>query len=63
MRYTYKAIVTRKSTGDKYEASAIRVGGIWLIGGNYPNYKDFYYNIFRSDGVEFELKYGRAVRV
>lgn len=57
-----KCIVTNKKTGERGIVTAMKKK-TWMIGGDYPDYKNFYYNLVDDDGSEFELRNGRMVRV
>ena len=43
------------------ETTATRQNNQWLIGGDFPDYKNAHY-IVESKGVEYTLKNGRLVR-
>jgi hypothetical protein len=44
-----------------YPVSVLKDSRGWLIGGDYPDYKNCHY-IIESKGIEYTLKNGRMVR-
>ena len=58
-----QALVTVKATNVKYQVSAKKVAGKWIIGGDIADYKGCHYEIIKEDGSHYELRNGRMVRV
>lgn len=58
-----RALVTNKTTNNKYEVMAEKVKGQWMIGGDYPDYKNEHYEIISNDNIHYSLRNGRLVKV
>lgn len=55
-------VIPKQNQSNSFEARAEKKDGSWLIGGDYPDYKNNHYIIISSD-IEYSLRNGRMVRV
>ena len=56
-----RTIVTIKSTGIKYETKSEKIKNQWVIGGDFPDYKNCHYIVY-SKNIEYSLINGRLKR-